>query len=277
MKRTIAAGILALGVLLLLRALGLLPVAVGFYVSQYWPALLIAWGMEMAYHDVRRGKLKLFAPLLVVLLGLFLLLRNLSLLGLAAVDPGLLILAVFLIYIGLSSLIGFSYVRLRVKNGVRKMAKKNWDFNFHFPNGWDPSSGNGGSSGVGSTAWKTPRIPHIGEVRYGDEPWHLQPLAINNMAGSVRINLGTATIPDGETPIDVAGTFGEVRIHVPSDLPVAVEVTVSSGEVRLFEKRSSGVALSTLVHVDPGYEEAARKVNIRVHLKFGEVRVARVV
>lgn len=266
MKRTIAVGILALGVLLLLRALGILPAAAGFYIDQYWPALLIVLGMEMAYRDVRRGRLKLFTPLLVVLVGLFLLLRNLSLFGFATVNAWLLILAVFLIYIGLSSLIGFSYVRFRVKAGVHRMVKNNWN----------PGGGDHGSAGAGTDSRRQSRIPHIGEVRYGDEPWQLHPLAINNMAGSVRINLGTATIPDGETPIDVNGTFGEVRIQVPSNLPAAVEITVSSGEVRLFEKRSSGVALSTLLHIDPGYEEAERKVNIRVHLKFGEVRVARV-
>ncbi|MHB1627662.1 MAG: cell wall-active antibiotics response protein LiaF [Bacilli bacterium] len=277
MKRTISAGILALGVLLLLRALGWLPAAVGFYVGQYWPALLIAWGLEMAFHDMRRGKPKLFAPLLIIVTGLFLLLRNLSLPVFAAINPWLLILAVFLIYIGLSSLIGFSYVRFRVKNGVRRAFNKKWDLTFNFPGGWDPASGDDGSSGAGWSSRKPPRIPHVGEVRYGDEPWHLQPLAINNMAGSVRINLGTATIPDGETPIDVTGAFGEVRIHVPSDLPVAVEIAVSSGEVRLFEKRHSGVALPPLSYVDPGYEEAKRRVNIRIRLKFGEVRVARVV
>jgi|GEM_PF-6005412 len=276
MKRTIAVGILALGVLLLLRALGILPAAAGYYIDQYWPALLIVLGMEMAYRDVRRGRLKLFTPLLVVLVGLFLLLRNLSLFGFATVHAWLLIIAVFLIYIGLSSLIGFSYVRFRVKTGVHRMVKNNWDFNFINPNNWNPGGGDHGSAGTGTGPRRQSRIPHIGEVRYGDEPWQLHPLAINNMAGSVRINLGTATIPDGETPIDVNGTFGEVRIQVPSNLPAAVEITVSSGEVRLFEKRSSGVALSTLLHIDPGYEEAERKVNIRVHLKFGEVRVARV-
>jgi len=119
------------------------------------------------------------------------------------------------------------------------------------------------------------RIPYVGEVRYGDDPWHLEPLVIDNLAGSIRINLTTATISTGETPIVVHGGAGEVRIKVPEGVAISAVVEVFGGEVRLFNQRVSGLSLNPLTHCDPEYEQAERKVRIYVKVKFGEVRITR--
>jgi len=73
-------------------------------------------------------------------------------------------------------------------------------------------------------------MPNIGEVRYGDAPWHLEPLVIDSLAGTIRINLATATVATGETPIVINGGAGEVRIQVPPELPVSIMVEVSEAK-----------------------------------------------
>jgi predicted membrane protein len=117
----------------------------------------------------------------------------------------------------------------------------------------------------------------FGEYRFGDEPWALEPIRIKNFFGEVRINLGTATIPEGTTTVEINGGFGEVRVLVPEDLPVDAAVRVGAGEVWLFgENRAGFVGRDTLHHTDVEFADAQRRVVLRIHVHVGEVRVSRV-
>jgi len=137
------------------------------------------------------------------------------------------------------------------------------DANFHFA----------ASARKGHLSWPV----SFGEYRFGDEPWALEPIRIKNFFGEVHINLGTATIPEGTTTIDIDGGFGEVHVLVPEELPVDAKVRVSAGEVRLFAQNRGGfLARDTLHHTDADFAGAQRRVVIRIHVHVGEVLVSRV-
>jgi lia operon protein LiaF len=252
-KRTFAVAIAVLGILLLLQATGLSSHSVARIISIYWPSLFVIWGLEEFFSHLWRGQKRVVWPTLLTFLGVVLLLQRLHVPGLVLINPWLLFFALILIYIGGSSLLGISTVRLvvnsnkrRWKDYLKKNANDNW-------------------------------VKKIGDYRYGDEPWRLEPLFLTQLAGTVRINLGTAIIPDGVTPIEINGGAGEVRIAVPEGLTVSIKVTVFAGEIRVFEQKSEGVSLPEFTYVSPDYYEAYKKVDISIHLKAGEVRIKRVI
>jgi lia operon protein LiaF len=252
-KRTFAVAIAVLGVLMLLQAIGLSSHSVSRIISIYWPSLFVIWGLEEFFSHLLRGQKRVFWPTLLTFLGVVLLLQRLHVPGLILINPWLLFLALILIYIGGSSLLGISTVRIVVNSNKRRWKdylKKNVN------DDW---------------------VKKIGDYRYGDEPWELEPLFLTQLAGTVRINLGTAIIPDGVTPIEINGGAGEVRIAVPEGLAVSIKVTVFAGEIRVFERKSEGVSLPEFTYVSPDYNEAYKKVDISIHLKAGEVRIQRVI
>ena len=241
MKKTLAIGLIAYGALLLFSSIGLLPFSIGYYFSLLWPALLILWGLEMLADHAMHGKRGIFFPLIVTVVGLLFLLHNFGLFGFVFVHPISLLFALVVLYVG------FEMIR-----------PKSWRYRHY---GFDK---------------KKLKSARIGETRLGDEPWYLEPLYIDNIAGSVRINLTTATLPEGETPIEIIGGFGEVRIQVPEGMAIDAVVGVTGGEVRLFERRMGGLGANQLSYRDEQYESVARRVKIRVRLKFGEIRLTRV-
>lgn len=260
MNNTIAIGLLSFGGVVLLSALGVLHQSVWVYVGIFWPLLLVAGGVEEFLQHLRRGELAVVYPFLMVAAGLVLFLQNLHWFTFASIHIWSLLLAFGLIYGGLSML-GMSnprsWRRARRLSGLSGRMKESGRHGFSFK----PSD---------------VRSFGVGEFRYGDQPWTLTPLDIHNALGGVRINLATAAIPDGETPIDIHTKFGEVRIKVPEDLAVDAYVNVLVGETRVFDQQHGGIRNSDIHYVDPNYDEALRKVKIRVSLHFGEVRLTRV-
>lgn len=303
MRSTIAIGVLALGVLEFLSAIGILHHPVGAYLDLYWPALLMAWGVEIVWDHLRRGRGDLFFPIVLFLTGLAFLLQNAHLLGASAINPWNLAAGLFLIYLGIMMFKGphfhFSFGHgASIRQGWRGKKKRlrrydGFDFDMDsfrdgvratvqaHRNSFDPAqkpADDGGSPypPPSSPSWGKRQSQFAGEIRYGDSPWVLEPMRIHNTFGEIRVNLGTATIADGETPIDISVFAGEIRVNVPADLPVLVEVSVSAGEIRLFEQYKSGMTLHDLRHVDPGFAEAGRRVVIRIRVNLGAVRVTRV-
>lgn len=290
MKWTIAIGFIGYGVLVLLTALGLAHHSDGYYWNRYWPVLLMTVGVEWLYRSRRRSVAEWLIPLLCLLFGGFFLLHNLGVIALTFIHPLDLLYAVGLIYVGMMILRG-SHVRVQMRSG--KHARKKDDWQFHYVSGAardsqgessafadDDGDRDDDASGFarpvppkGPKSWM--RMPNIGEVRYGDAPWHLEPLVIDSLAGTIRINLATATVATGETPIVINGGAGEVRIQVPPELPVSIMVEVFGGEVRLLEQRVEGLSLHPVTYEDPDYESAQSKVRIYVKLRFGEVRITR--
>ena len=279
MKRTLAIAIAVFGILLLLKAVGLMSETVSHVIAVYWPSLLILWGLEEFFTHLFRGKKSVLWPALLTFLGLALLLQNLHVPGISVINPWLLFVALFLIYIGVSSLLGISAVRIVVNSKKRRWneylkKKVKYDYSSHVD---FVDSSNFHEDIHERVNSKLSRIPKIGDFRIGDGPWTLEPLFLKQLAGSVRINLGTAIIPDGMTPIEISGGAGEVRIAVPEGLAVNIRVELFAGEIRIFDQKTEGVSIPEFDYISPDYSEADKKVDIFIRLKAGEVRITRVI
>ncbi|MCY0875936.1 MAG: cell wall-active antibiotics response protein LiaF [Firmicutes bacterium] len=282
MKWAVAIGLILYGVFYLLTALGLSHHSESYFWNLYWPGLLILYGLESLYRRIRKGSAHLLTPIVILLVGVLFLLKNLHVVRVDFIHPLDLVYAIVLIYAGIM-LLGRG--RIRVHFGASSSQRSSHfdvrDAAYHAGEP-DDRDVDDWEEGVDRTQRPSPvpsirRMPKIGEMRYGDGPWHLEPLLLESLVGSIRINLITASISTGETPIIINGGAGEIRIQVPVGLPVSVRVELFSGEVRLFETRDSGVSLHPVLYEDPEYEQAETRVRIQVKLRFGEVRITRMI
>ncbi|MGZ4032634.1 MAG: cell wall-active antibiotics response protein LiaF, partial [Tumebacillaceae bacterium] len=112
---------------------------------------------------------------------------------------------------------------------------------------------------------------HFGDVRVGGPNWHLEDSFIEMKAGSIVVDLRDTVIPDGETTLVVECKAGDIDVILPHDLAVWVEAGVKMGDVRLMSQRNSGGGM--LIYKSDNYDEAERKIKMRVQAKFGDVDV----
>lgn len=115
----------------------------------------------------------------------------------------------------------------------------------------------------------------IGELKFKDPNWPLEPMSIHNGIGNYYFDLSKAYIPEGETPILIKGWMGELKMLVPEDVAVEIDVCVSVGEIRLFDRKSSEVS-PQYYYRSPDYEEANKRIRMSIAIKIGSVRIMRV-
>ncbi|TCZ77740.1 hypothetical protein E0485_09680 [Paenibacillus albiflavus] len=118
----------------------------------------------------------------------------------------------------------------------------------------------------------------IGDVHFGREGyWDLKPLNVSHFIGDTIIDLTKANIPYGETKINVSSFIGDVKIFVPHDVDVEVNVTAATfiGDQRIFDRRAEGLFGNTK-YVSDYYSEAPRKLRINVSMFIGDTIVKKV-
>ncbi|MBD0380139.1 cell wall-active antibiotics response protein LiaF [Paenibacillus sedimenti] len=117
----------------------------------------------------------------------------------------------------------------------------------------------------------------IGDVRLGQEPWELKPLQISHFIGDSEIDLTRASIPLGETPINVTAFIGDVKIFIPNDIDVEVRVMASSfiGDMKVLDRRESGFLRNVRTQTSH-YEEAERKLIVTTSMFIGDITIKRI-
>jgi lia operon protein LiaF len=117
----------------------------------------------------------------------------------------------------------------------------------------------------------------IGDFHIGQDYWELRPMNISHFIGDSTIDLTRAQIPLGETRINVSCFIGDVKVFVPNDPALGVQVVSSSliGDVRVWDQERGGlfnhVSLET-----PGYPDTDKRVVISVSAFIGDVHVTKV-
>ncbi|MBI2957444.1 MAG: cell wall-active antibiotics response protein [Chloroflexi bacterium] len=114
----------------------------------------------------------------------------------------------------------------------------------------------------------------FGDIRIGDTEWDLHDMETGMAAGQLRLDLGKARIPPGETRIKVKGGMGKIDILVPADLAVAIQGEVGAGAVNLLGQKSDGVGRQ-FSYASPGYDTAEKKVRLDISLVVGEAVISR--
>lgn len=121
------------------------------------------------------------------------------------------------------------------------------------------------------------RSSFIGDIHVGNDYFELKPMNISHFIGDTVIDLTKAQIPYGETKIDVSSFIGDVKVFVPNDHEVGIQVGVNAfiGDTKVFDRKEDGFLKSIKVE-SPFYHETDKKVLLTVSTFIGDVRVTKV-
>ena len=183
-------------------------------VSQWWPMLLVLFGVWRLVADKFR---KLFFPLLLIVIGALLQLRQLDLIS--GIDFGT-YWPIILIAIGIAILAG----------GIRRRSRRN-----------NRGGGHHGGHRAASSTVIDADAPSVTEgdsldvtfssdnkAVYGD----FRSGNINIVMGSGSLDLRRANIVDGPATLQVSVVMGEVKIRVPAEWKVQISNSSHMGEAK---------------------------------------------
>lgn len=331
--------LVGIGVVFLLNQSGLTHIDLGDLIAQYWPVLLIVFGLQGLLLQRTSGSLW---NLLVVFIGVVFLGRNMGWLDWSLQQIFSIVGPVALILFGISMIV--KGARSGKRKEVERNGRNGWnpvtppppprdvppgpppapplsdDPNAPFseamremPQGWDdapPTPGNPGSYGhdghyaQGDLRHKEHRGRHdrsgehhdgwdgkwwshdpnsaqhhrfIGDIHIGNDYWELKPMNISLFIGNTTLDLTKAHIPVGETKIYVSCFIGDVKVFVPNDPGVGVQVVSSSliGDVRVWDQKRGGFFNHMSVET-PGYNDTDKRVTLIASAFIGDVRITKV-
>jgi lia operon protein LiaF len=96
--------------------------------------------------------------------------------------------------------------------------------------------------------------------------------SISGVFGNIRVDASDAGLVEGEQTLAINGVFGDIRIILPKNVPTSVNASTVFGQVIVNETRQGGFA-PTIDLESPGYNDAPRKLRVRVSQVFGKVEV----
>ncbi len=117
----------------------------------------------------------------------------------------------------------------------------------------------------------------IGDLYLGHDYYELTPMSISHFIGDTTIDLTKAQVPIGDTRIEVSSFIGDVKVFIPNDMRLGIQVASSSliGDVKVFDAKRGGMFNQVTVET-PGYVDAEQRVILVVSSFIGDVRVMKV-
>jgi len=117
----------------------------------------------------------------------------------------------------------------------------------------------------------------IGDVHLGNEYWELRPMSISHFIGDTTLDLTKAQISIGETRIYVSSFIGDVKVFVPNDFGVGLQVVSSCliGDVKVLDQKRGGLFNQMSVET-PNYPDSDKRIVLVVSSFIGDVRVTKV-
>lgn len=115
----------------------------------------------------------------------------------------------------------------------------------------------------------------VGDIRFSEPNWPLENMKLYNAIGDYYFDFSKAFIPEGETPIEIKGWIGDVKMIIPENVPVEITLKVQVGDIKLFDQKSADIR-SELYYRSPEYEQASKKIKLAVDVKIGSIRINRV-
>lgn len=124
------------------------------------------------------------------------------------------------------------------------------------------------------TRVKKKRRP-ISSLQFNEQGWVVEPMNRAVNIGSFFFDFSKATIPIGETPIELSGNVGDIKILVSDH--VAVHITFKSNvlSATIFDKKENGVR-SEVEYISPGYAESDRRVRMNINYHVLDAKIKRV-
>ncbi len=121
------------------------------------------------------------------------------------------------------------------------------------------------------------RSGFIGDIHIGEDYWELKPLNISHFIGDTVLDLTKAHVPETETKIHISSFIGDVKVYVPNDYDIAVQVVSNAfiGDAKVLGQREGGIFTNVNIET-PYYHEAEKRIKIIVSTFIGDVRVTKV-
>jgi lia operon protein LiaF len=256
-----SAVLLLSGVVLLLINIGVISLEIKQLFVIFIPFLILLQGMKWIYSSIKWRRTIKFT------FGLFLFIYG-----------GLLILSTFEVVsysygdwwkLWPVSLIGFAFMVLWKKSHFKLTWSDDDD-----PQEEEENVQMGRPAG-GKTKVKVNKGNFIGDVKFNQPNWPLESMRLFNMVGNYYFDISKAYVPDGETPIYLKGWVGDVKMLIPEDIPVDINVEGSVGDIKIFGQKSADIK-PNLTYRSPGYDEAEKKIKIIIEITIGSVRINKV-
>jgi hypothetical protein len=232
----IGIAVIALGVIMILNNFGVLSINLGELISDYWPLLLVIWGVDMilpgagaASEESRKNRGKLLLGLIMIVLGLLLTGHNLELFELD--------MSIFwkLFWPAIIIIIGWNMIR--------------------------------GASGPGSAHWAV-----LSGIELKQKGWKLEDGSYFAFMGGIDMDLNTTEIPEGETHLNFTAVMGGVDIIVPPGIKVVCDSTAVLGGVQFFNEESGGIIASRKSEYGGG-PDSSKKLVLRCLAVMGGVEI----
>ncbi|WP_223830084.1 cell wall-active antibiotics response protein LiaF [Paenibacillus arenilitoris] len=121
------------------------------------------------------------------------------------------------------------------------------------------------------------RSGFIGDIHIGHDYWDLKPLNVSHFIGDTVLDLTKAQVSPGETRICISSFIGDVKVFVPNDFDVAVQVISSAfiGDVKVLDRKEGGMFNNINIQ-SPYYSESEKRIKLVVSTFIGDVRVTKV-
>lgn len=121
------------------------------------------------------------------------------------------------------------------------------------------------------------RSGFIGDIHMGQDYWELKPLNISHFIGDTVLDLTKAQIPFGETKINISSFIGDVKIYVPNDYELGIQVVSNTfiGDVKVLGRKEGGIMANVNIQT-PRYADADKKIKLVVSSFIGDTRVTKV-
>jgi lia operon protein LiaF len=110
----------------------------------------------------------------------------------------------------------------------------------------------------------------IGNVKFNGPNWPLESIDLYNLIGDYYFDFGKAYIPEGETTVRIKGTIGDVKMLIPEDVPVDIQIIVKVGDIRMFKNK---VESHSLHYRSPDFDTSTKKIYMEISLSIGSVRI----
>jgi lia operon protein LiaF len=276
--------LIAVGALFLANQLGWIDVSIGYLFSTYWPVILIVLGAtgllsQRRYYSGNFGSN--VWNLILIGVGVVFLNNNLGLFDwhFNFGDIIRFFIPALIIILGLRMLFSPNDADERkyearearraaqeARRAQREAHRQSNDEHHQYHHQWD-------RNGKGTIN----RSNFIGDTHIGQEQWELQPMNVSHFIGDTEIDLTKAFISYGETKMNISSFIGDVKIYVPNDVELEVQVTASSfiGDIRAFERYEGGM-LKNMVYASPTYPDAGKRIKLIISLFIGDIKVMRV-
>jgi predicted membrane protein len=119
-------------------------------------------------------------------------------------------------------------------------------------------------------------ISYFGDARRTAGGSQLEDRHVLALLGEIRADYTQAPLAPGEHTLTVVATVGDVTIHLPSDVALAVEPLAMLGGVTVKDLASGADTPCCVPRRTPGYEAAQVRMRVRALALFGDVELIRV-